>query len=609
MHGVKRDAMKSDSQPRPSGRHAAPLAGPGLAWTLRAANVLAPALALGVVLAHHGFPLAGGAALAVSAAEAGLGAFFALRTIVGFFWWRRPRLFFRERAGELAVLGLCALALGLLLAAEGWMPNWESLGPVVEIYLGLNILLALLRAERAFLRLRVRPIHVFVLSFELLIGFGAVLLYFLPRATRNPGSLSFLDALFTATSASCVTGLAVVDTGTTYTRLGQAILAFLIQSGGLGIMIFAAFVGLALGKGMGLRERAIMKSSLNLEFAGDMGRLVLFILAATFGIEAAGALLIYSLGVGDACREGPAWFAVFHAVSAFCNAGFGLDPDSLEQYAGNAAFLAVIMALIVLGGLGFVVIRDLRALPGWLPRPARAALVRWRLLPPGRPPRPSLHSWIVLSVSGLLLAAGTAGFAALEWKGVLGDSSFGQALLSSLFQSVSARTAGFNSVPFGVLATPTLILIICLMFVGASPGSTGGGIKTSTFAILVLNVWRTFRGRADVEIRGRRIPSAVVERAMVLAFVSAGLVFTSIFILSVLEPRIPLEKLAFEVVSALATVGLSTGITPELSELSKAVLIVLMMVGRLGPMTLVWALGTEAAKANYAYPEERVVIG
>ncbi|MCU0722182.1 MAG: hypothetical protein MUC63_00940, partial [Planctomycetes bacterium] len=553
--------------------------------------------------------LTGASAVAVAALEAALAAFFASRTVFGFFRWRHPRLFFQKRAGELAILGLSALALGLLWAAEGRVPGWDYASVVVEVYLGLNVLLALVRVERAVLRLRIRPIHVFVLSFAALVGFGAALLYFLPRATRNPGSLSFLDALFTATSASCVTGLTVVDTGTTFTRLGQTILVILIQSGGLGIMIFAAFVGLALGKGMGLREREIMKSSLNLEFAGDMGRLVLFILAATFGIEAVGALLIYSLGVGDACREGPVWFAVFNAVSAFCNAGFGLDPDSLERYAGNAPFLAVIASLIFFGGLGFVVIRDLRALPGWLPRPARAALVRWKLLPPGPPPRMSLHSWIVLVMSGFLVLAGAAGFAALEWDGTLRDSSLGQAILSSLFQSVSARTAGFNSVPVGALATPTLLCILFLMFVGGSPGSTGGGIKTSTFAILVLDVVRTFRGRADVEIRGRRIPPGVVQRAMVLAFVSVCLVVASVFTLSLLEPRIPLQKVAFEAVSALATVGLSTGITPELSAPSKVLVVLLMMIGRLGPMTLVWALGAEVAKARYSFPEERVVIG
>jgi trk system potassium uptake protein TrkH len=592
-----------------SGRFLPPPVGPRAAWMLRAAEALATILAALCVPVRWGFVHTPASAAALFGLETALALFFSTRTVAAFFRYRHARLFFQERGGELAILGLTGLVLGFLWAAEGRMPNWGYVEAVLEIYLGMNVVLALARLERAVLRLRIRPLHVFVLSFAAIILTGAALLCLLPRATRAPGTLSFLDALFTATSATCVTGLAVVDTGSTFTRLGQTIVVVLIQSGGLGIMIFAAFVGLALGKGMGLREREMMKSSLNLEFAGDMGRVVLFILLATFGIEAAGALLIFGLGTGEGHPEGTVWFSIFNAVSAFCNAGFALDPDSYERQAANAPFLAVIMTLIFLGGLGFSVIRDFRALPGLLPRFARHSLVRWRLLPEGPPPRMSLHSRIALTVSILLVMAGAMGFLGLERGGVLHDAPFEQAALASLFQSVSARTCGFNSIPFGALATPTLLLVMVLMAIGGSPGSTGGGIKTTTFAILLLDVYRTFRGRRDVEVRGRRIPAGLVDRALVLAFVFAGIAGAGIFLLAVFEPRMPLQRVAFEAVSALATVGLSTGITPELSAPSKVLVILLMFIGRMGPMTLVWALGTETAKARYSYPEERLVIG
>ena len=592
-----------------SGRFSVAGPPPGTPWKWRALAVLAPAVAALILPAKYGFHHSAAGAIAIAVLEALLGVYFSIRTVSAFVRTRNVRLFLKERGGELVLLGLLALATAFLWAAEGRSIGWAAFAAVLEVYLGLNVLLALVRAERAVLRLHIRPAQVFLLSYLAFILLGAVLLYFLPRATRSAGGLSFLDALFTATSATCVTGLTVVDTGETFTRLGQMILALLMQTGGLGVMIFGAFVALALGKGMGLRERELMRSSLNLEFVGDMGRLVLFILLSTVLIEAAGAAATLLLGVGAGHPEGPVWFAVFHAVSAFCNAGFALTPTNYEPYAGNAPFLFVQMALIVMGGLGFAVLRDLRSLPSLLPRRVRRALAARGFIPAGAPHRMSLHTWIVLVVSGSLVAIGFFAFLALEWRGTL--EGFGPAgrTLNALFLSVSARTAGFNSVPMGALATPTLLLLMVLMFIGAAPSSTGGGIKTSTFAIVVLDVVRTFRGRADVEIRGRRIPPGLVDRAMVLALVSAGLVIVCIFLLTVLEPGIPIQKLAFEIVSAFGTVGLSTGITAELSPAGKIVIMILMFVGRLGPMTLVWAMGTETAKARYHYPTEGVNIG
>ncbi len=591
-------------------RSAGPGPGGRYAWAARAAAMAWPVLGALVLPAKYGFDHADPAGALLTLVEILLALGFGLRTLKDYLARRDARVFLRDRAGEAVSLALLLTALLFLWIAEGWTLGWRHFVFAVEIFLALNVLLALVRLERVLLNLSIRPVRIFVLSFAGLILAGTAFLYFLPRATHDPGGLSLVDSLFTATSATCVTGLIVVDTGTAFTRLGQSILIILIQLGGLGIMTFAAFIGLAMGKGLGLRERAVMKRSLNLEFIGDMGRLVLFILLVTFGLEAAGAVASLLIGVGAEHPEGPVWFAVFHAVSAFCNAGFCLNADSYEPYAGGWAFLSVQMALIVLGGLGFAVLRDVQSLKALVPAPLRRLPVLRTFFPPGASPRLSVHTRIVLVSSAVLLLAGAAAFFLLERDGLLAGRGGSDALLASLFQSVTARTAGFNTVAVGALATPTLLVLMFLMFIGASPGSTGGGIKTTTFSVMVLEVGRMFRGRRDVELRGRRIPREVLRRAMGLAFIATTLVGSFTLVLGILEPGFDLRQILFEVVSAFGTVGLSTGITPDLSTGGKLLVTAAMFVGRLGPITLVWAMQTERSLTRlYTYPEGRVMIG
>jgi len=439
-------------------------------------------------------------------------------------------------------------------------------------------------------------------SFALVIG-GGTLLLSLPFAHAGE-PVSLLDALFTSTSAVCVTGLTVVETGSRFSPAGQAVVLALIQVGGLGLMTFAVFVGVLLGRKVAFTDRMVIQDSMHHTPKAGVRRLVRYVLAFTLATEAAGAALLWLRFRGELPAGEAVWHSVFHSVSAFCNAGFGLLADNLVRYRGDVLVNLVITGLIVVGGLGFLVNMEV-----W-----DRARVRLR---GGRAPLCTLHTRLVLTVTAAFLVGGTAAFLALEWGNVLRDLPLGERVLAAWFQSVTPRTAGFNTIDFGQVSSDTLFFTIFLMFVGASPGSTGGGIKTTTFGLLVALVVARWRGHGRATVFHRTIPHAVMDRALTLALLAWALVSLAVGLLVATETRgVPAGEAAprflalmFEAVSAFGTVGLSTGITPSLSGAGKLVLVALMYAGRVGPLTLVLAVGPRTDRGRFRYAEENVMVG
>jgi len=435
------------------------------------------------------------------------------------------------------------------------------------------------------------PPRILTAGFAMIILIGTVLLS-LPQATIDGRGLPLIDALFTATSAVCVTGLVVVNTGTHFTLFGQLVILTLIQIGGLGFMTFATLFAIILGRKISLKERLLLQEALNQVTLEGIVRLTKYVVQISLAIETAGALILtlcwsQEMGWGKA-----AYFALFHAVSAFNNAGFDLfnNFSSLTGYTDNLLVNATMMLLIIAGGLGFAVLADL-------------------IFQKGK--KFTLHSRAVIITSLLLIAAGTVVIFVLEMNNpqTLAPYNLKTKILASLFQAVTPRTAGFSTLNIANLRDTTQLFLITLMFIGASPGSTGGGIKTTTFLSIILSVIATFKGGNNVSFRERTLPKDLIQKAVAITSLAALLVFLVTSLLTVSENMDFLE-IFFESVSAFGTVGLSTGITPYLSALGKTAVIVTMYCGRLGPLTLAFALNKKAAAISHLkYPEERLIIG
>ena len=416
----------------------------------------------------------------------------------------------------------------------------------------------------------------FVLSFVVLILSGTGLLM-LPKMTVEGVNLHFVDALFTATSASCVTGLSTVDIATYFTLRGQIIIMFLAQLGGLNIITFATFFLILSKKSIGIKNQALIKDSLDERNFSDSMRLLKEIFYSTFIIEGVGAVLIFfnwSNNTPFLDFYQKAYYSVFHSIMAFNNAGFSLFEGNLFNfYCRNAYVLQfVITALIFLGGIGFPVIKDV--LGDFFFKKKGRINRKW-----------ALNTRIVVFTSLALIVIGTTFFMIFEWNNSLRDHPWGGKIIVSLFQAVTARTAGFQSVDFSILMNPTLILPMMLMFIGASPVSTGGGIKTTTFAVLVLSAINTIKGRERINVEHSQISNSAVLRAMTILLFSACFVIPGTIVLSFTDPDKEMIGLVFEQVSAFTTTGLSTGITPDLSTGSKVTLIVSMFMGRIGLLT------------------------
>jgi trk system potassium uptake protein TrkH len=443
-----------------------------------------------------------------------------------------------------------------------------------------------------------RPEILLAGTFGTLIAIGAILLS-LPFCHAD-ASLGLLDAVFTATSAVCVTGLITVDTATAWSPAGQVVILALIQLGGLGVMTFGALAFQLLGRRVSLASHAALEDSFfQGAVRGGLRRAIPQIVALTLACELLGTILLYAGMRGTDQHSGGVFSALFLSVSAFCNAGFSVYSDSVMSLRSSPLIMGTFMFLIVVGGLGYLVVLELlqRAADGW--RGRRAVTVRF-----------SLHARIVLSTSALLFLGGAA---ALLLTGMGADArSWSERLAAAVFQSVSARTAGFNSVDIGLLPLPTLMILIPLMFVGGSPGSCAGGVKTTSFTIWLARVVARLRGEDDVTLFERRVPQDVVRRAALVLAVAGLWNATGVFLLACTE-RVEsigqLEGIVFEQVSAFGTVGLSTGITPHLSILGKLWIIASMFLGRVGPLTITLVVLKPLVGRPFRYPPERVMIG
>jgi trk system potassium uptake protein len=473
---------------------------------------------------------------------------------------------------------------------------------------------------RRLIRRHLKPPQLVVLSFTLVIAAGTALLS-LPAATRAGEPLPVVDAFFTAVSATCVTGLAVVDTGSVFSTFGQLVILACIQVGGLGLMTFTTVLLTVFGRRLAIADRVIIQESFHHTPTGKITTIIKYIVVATFAVEASGAamLTIHWLRAGRYATFGETLYsAVFHSISAFCNAGFSLHADSLTGFRGDFVSLAVFSALIIVGGLGFLVGLDLKEYVQlrWLRR-LWSAETQARVLALGRRPRLSVHTKFVLITTGLLLAVGTVSFYLLERGGTLAGMTTAEAWANAWFLSVTPRTAGFNTVDYAQLGGAGLLCTMVLMFIGASPGSTGGGVKTSTLALLVAYSVARWRGHARLHAFNRTIPGDSIDRASAVVVAALALLIVASSALMATETagdtaeqsRREFLPVLFEAVSAFGTVGLSVGQTPILTAPGKLIVAALMFMGRTGPLTLALAISLRRPRAQYRYAEENIMIG
>ncbi|HEY8347417.1 MAG TPA: TrkH family potassium uptake protein [Symbiobacteriaceae bacterium] len=449
-------------------------------------------------------------------------------------------------------------------------------------------------------RLSFTPAQVLVLGFAGLSFVGSLLLW--APFSQEPGRhISYLDALFTATSATCVNGLAVVDTASQFSTTGELIILALIQAGGLGIMTLSALMFMLMGKRITLRERLMMQEALGSFSIAGVVRLTRNIILTTLGIEAVGVLLL-ALRFALEYPLAKAWYwGLFLGISAYNNAGFDVTSVSLRSFSRDPFVLFVIGMLITLGGIGYMVLEDL-----WRNRHRRDNL--------------SLHTRLVVRVTLWIIGVGTLLLLALEWgnPNTFGNLPWYHKIVNAWFAAVTPRSGGFESVPTGMMLDASLLVTMIIMFVGASPGGTGGGIKTTTFAMLGLVVRKTARGMEEIQVMDRQLPRDLVDKALTITVIVLALVITGTGILLVTEgpsmrdPAHPVTfiQILFEVISAVGNVGLSTGLTPRLSPIGRVLIIVMMFIGRVGPLTMATALAQrKSARSPLHYPEDRVMIG
>jgi len=453
---------------------------------------------------------------------------------------------------------------------------------------------------------RTNASRLIILSFLGTILAGAFLLT-MPFATQTPGCMNVVDALFTSASATCVTGLIVVDTGSYFTPFGKTVILVLIQLGGLGIMTMSTFFLIMLGRRLTLKERITMEDTLGEKKIKGVKGLILMIVGMTILLEIIGAALltlrffrVYHYPINKAIIHG-----IFHSVSAFCNAGFSLYHDSLMRFGDDWVITGIMGGLVLLGGIGFVVWYNLTHYYFWRRDRTRRGRLR-------------LQTKIALAMSAILLVIMFLFLLAVEWNNTLEGLTVGEKICRSVFQAITPRTAGFNTMPIDRLNPATLWITIVMMFIGASPGSTGGGIKTCTFAVILASVYRMVTGKRQVVIRKKSIAEHTSTKAISIVVISLAVVFIACTLLLLVETTTSRQycgdsyigSLLFESVSAFGTVGLTIGITPHLSYLGKIVIILTMYVGRIGPLTLALLIGRKVQPpAVIRYPEESVMVG
>ena len=443
--------------------------------------------------------------------------------------------------------------------------------------------------EKSYKKKHMTSFQLIIMGFAGVILLGTVLLM-LPFSSAEKVITPFHEALFTATSAVCVTGLVVKDTGSYWSLAGQTIILALIQTGGLGVVTVAASVSLLSGKKISLMQRSTMQNAISAPKVGGIVRLTRFILRGTFLIEAAGTVLLLPVFMGDYGKKG-IWMSVFHSISAFCNAGFdilGTDSSmfpSLTRYSGNILINLVIMLLIITGGIGFLTWDDIYT--------NKLNFKRYRM-----------QSKIILMTTACLILFPTVFFYICD----LTKLPMEKRLLAAAFQSVTTRTAGFNTINISEMSEASKAVMILLMLIGGSPGSTAGGMKTTTFSVLILNAIATFRSQENAGAFGRRLEYHVIKNAATIAMLYFALFFGGGIAISVYE-GLPLLDCLYEAASAVGTVGLTLGITPELHIFSQVVLIILMYLGRVGGLTLIYAVFSGRNKGNAKLPLEKITVG
>lgn len=440
--------------------------------------------------------------------------------------------------------------------------------------------------------IKLNPVQILALGFALVIFTGAVLLT-LPIASADGTSTNFIDSLFTSTSAVCVTGLVTVDTGTHWSYFGKTVIMFLIEIGGLGFMSFATLFALLLGKKITLRERLVLQEAMNTFNIQGLVKMAKYVLVFTFSVQIIGALLLSTQFIPDYGLGKGIYFSIFHAVSGFCNAGFDLigNFSSLTSYAENPVIILTIASLIAIGGLGFSV---------WL------EIYNYRGLK-----KLSLHARVAIIMTISLIVGGAILMFLFEFNnpGTMKNMSFKGKILSSIFASVTPRTAGFNSISTADMSMAGRFLTIILMFIGGSPGSTAGGIKTTTAAILLMTIVSIIKGREDTEISKKKIPKDLVYKAFALSTLALTLVIGVTMILSITEVGASFEYILYEVTSAFGTVGITLGLTTKLSFIGKILIILTMYCGRVGPMTVILALANKKSSSSIKYPEDKILVG
>ncbi|MDU4882205.1 TrkH family potassium uptake protein [uncultured Clostridium sp.] len=439
---------------------------------------------------------------------------------------------------------------------------------------------------------KLKGVQVLALGFILLILIGALILT-LPISTTSGESANFLDALFTATSAVCVTGLIVVDTGTYWNMFGQTVIMILIEIGGLGFMSFTTLIAIILGKKITLRERLILQDAMNTFNIQGLVKMVKYVLVFTVSVQFFGALLFSTQFVPEYGLGKGIFYSIFHSISAFCNAGFDIlgNFSSLTSYNSNAVVILVASALIIIGGLGFTV---------WSELYSSKSLKKV-----------SLHSKMVILMTTVLVLGGTILMFLFENNNVntIANMSFMDKVMNSFFASVTPRTAGFNSISTDGMTTAGQFLTIILMFIGGSPGSTAGGIKTTTIGILIVTIICVIQGREDSEVFKRRFSKDLVYKAFTLIFIGISLVIVVTMLLSYTEKGASFISLFYETVSAFGTAGLTLGLTSELSGIGKVLIMFMMYLGRVGPLTVVLSITRKKINSGIKYPEGKILIG
>ncbi|MDR0902519.1 MAG: ATPase [Opitutaceae bacterium] len=569
--------------------------------------------ALALLVFETGWPLGPEARHQVRLATQAVLFVFVAQEIVRLGLQRRRLAHLKTRAPEAALVVLIfaeAIFGGRLHAwMRGVLPDVPA-GTLTLFLLACSqlTLLALiavraLRRNRLLAALRLSPGMLFILSFALLIVCGTLMLK-TPNATTR--GIGWLDAFFTATSSVCVTGLGVIDVSSDLTQHGQWIILGLIQIGGLGVMTLTYFFAYFLAGGVSLRNRITLQNLFNEDSLGQIGTALGVIIGFTLAVELAGAAGIHSVlaGSGMSPPGGAVFFSLFHSVSAFCNAGVSTLPGNLADpvMRGQTGVLAIIMALVVTGGIGFPVARNFWHV--FVARMQRLAGLRAAI-----PQRLSTNSRVVLVTTGVLLAGGAALLYLTEF--VLGNGRAGAGLspwFTALFQSVTARSAGFGITPSGLLTPGASILMMALMFVGGSPSSTAGGVKTSTLAVAVLALRRVVLGRPEIEAFGRRIPNETADRALAVVLLALAFFVLVATALCMLHPELPAFDLVFEALGAVSTAGLARGVTGELGAAARLVMIAGMFIGRVGVLMFILSFIPRQERAGYRYPEATIII-